>query len=1042
MESAGRISGTELVHALLPASLSERPGTCAVSVMVHGRTYNHRFEVGPDRYTGCIDGVRDYCLEGWLSPLFKTSEPSVQLVVDGIIGDPRPLDRYRAEFQSMTSGQGGWNGFSLPLPVQALDGKPHRLGIRAGGTTLEFGNWSSQPKYNIDAFSPGGVRGWYIDPAMLDAPTTLRIVRGGLTQSERRTHARNDVKVAFGREIAGFVFEHVEIQPGSALVAGPDGPGLLLGRFESDIQVQVRAQRELARAHLLGSARPDTSMMMRRRIRTHLVEVDRARGPGSIGFQPVIAAETIPLPREAAPKSIQAASTPRTPPPVCAIVPVYKGLSDLELCLASLIPQLEAGRVRAIVINDESPDPGIGRYLAGLAAEDHRGLTILDNPKNLGFIGTVNRGFSLLEPGEDVLLVNADTVLPPGAVARLSRHCHVRPGIASVTPMSNNATILSFPNVVAPSLPALGLDVAEIDRVFAAQGAAPMEIPTGIGFCMHMNRQALDEVGAFSPEWGRGYCEEVDWCLAARDLGWVHLAATDTFVIHEGSVSFGVDERTTILATNHVRLERLYPEYLGEVQAFLRADPLEDLRADVLLHLLAGRFTALTLHLMHGLGGGTKRYVDDIRALPRAPDHEVAVLAPVEDRGDDPRLSLSFDRAGVVLTLTPPRLERVLAALEATGVEVQIHVNSRLAFQSGFLDALLSGKRPYTVMLHDFQWYCPRVHLTDERLSYCGEPAPSICQLCVSGGVEHNFADHRGLIENDLEAWLGFNAKILERATRILAPSEDTAARYRKRFTLPEIVVAPHPEPRLNGKTPVVSRAGASPGGLRIAVVGAIGRVKGFDVLVRMAERAARDRMPFFLTVVGFTVDDERLKRYGNASVTGAYKQSELKRKLDEIDPDFVFLPSIWPETYSYVLSEVWEAGYPIVAFDIGAPADRIKTVGGGVVIPFTRDTRIILDALTDARARVAAMEPMRPEPTFVPSLDAYYRGPGAEPQPLAVPARAPDRPEPGLPVQHAVSRERADLPPFEEAHANAGSMMPFGSPAPSRVPPVPVSPP
>lgn len=345
-------------------------------------------------------------------------------------------------------------------------------------------------------------------------------------------------------------------------------------------------------------------------------------------------------------------------------------------------------------------------------------------------------------------------------------------------------------------------------------------------------------------------------------------------------------------------------------------------------------------------------------------------------------------------------------------------------------------------MLHDFQWYCPRVHLTDERLSYCGEPAPSVCQLCVSGGVEHNFADHRNLIETDLEAWLGFNARILEGAARIMAPSQDTASRYARRFTLPEIVVAPHPEPRLNGKTPVVSRAGATKEALRIAVVGAIGRVKGFDILVRMAERAARDRRPFFLTVVGFTVDDERLERYGNARVTGAYKQTDLKRKLDEIGPDFVFLPSIWPETYSYVLSEVWEAGYPVVAFDIGAPADRIKTVGGGVVIPFTRDSRVILDALTQAKARVAALTPMRPEPTIVASLDAYYAGAGA--RAASVPA-APVRPsgvaerevEPSLPVLHAVSRERAGLPPFQDAEDAPVPVTPSGTP----VPPVPVSP-
>jgi GT2 family glycosyltransferase len=974
-EPASQIGQMQLIHAPLPSSLSMHPGMCTITVTARGHTQSERFKVGPECYTGSCDGVRDYCLEGWLTPLFSTSEPRVQLIVDGVAGDPVPLNRYRREFQFMATGQGGWNGFSLPLPPQALDGQPHHLAIKAGTTSIAFGTWASQPKYNIDSVTPNLLAGWYFDTGISDAPTTLRIVRNGVTQFETKTHPRADVKTAFGREISGFVFHGQNIQPGSQIVVGPEDTGLVLGQFENELQGHIRAQRALARTRLLAFDTPNASVLARHSIRTHLADTERTRTRNPITFQPVIASETTtPVTGNATPHLPEASWKSYTPPPVCAIIPVYKGLADLELCLASLIPQLKGGIARAVVINDGSPDPDIGRFLARLVAGEHPGLTILENEKNLGFIGTVNRGFTLLEPGEDVLLVNADTILPPGAVERLARHCHARPGVASVTPMSNNATILSFPNVVAPSLPALGLDVIEIDRAFAAQGAEPVEIPTGIGFCMHLNRRALDEVGSFSPEWGRGYCEEVDWCLTARDLGWIHLAATDTFVVHEGSVSFGVAERVTILATNHVRLERLYPEYVGEVQSFIRADPLGDLRTDVLLRLLKGRFKFLSLHLMHGLGGGTKRYVDDIQGLVRSPDHEIAILAPVEDRGDDRRLSLSFNGADVTLTLTPERLERTLAAIEAGGVALQIHVNSRLTFQSEFLEALLSGARPYTVMLHDFQWYCPRVHLMDQSNSYCNEPTPSICQLCVSGGVEHNFADHAALIENDLEAWLGFNARILRRATKLLAPSEDTARRYRKRFDLPNIIVSPHPEPRLNGATPVLARPGGPRGSLRIAVVGAIGRVKGFDVLVRMAERAARDRMPFFLTVIGYTADDERLKRYQNVDVTGRYKPSELKAKLDELDPDFVFLPSIWPETYSYVLSEIWEAGYPVVAFDIGAPADRIKTMGGGALIPFTRDSRTILDALLAARDSLATLKPMRAVPTLVPSLDTYYQ--------------------------------------------------------------------
>jgi glycosyltransferase involved in cell wall biosynthesis len=39
----------------------------------------------------------------------------------------------------------------------------------------------------------------------------------------------------------------------------------------------------------------------------------------------------------------------------------------------------------------------------------------------------------------------------------------------------------------------------------------------------------------------------------------------------------------------------------------------------------------------------------------------------------------------------------------------------------------------------------------------------------------------------------------------------------------------------------------------------------------------------------------------------------------------FLF-PSIWPETFSYVVAEMIALGLPIVAFDLGAPAERLRT--------------------------------------------------------------------------------------------------------------------
>ncbi len=448
-----------------------------------------------------------------------------------------------------------------------------------------------------------------------------------------------------------------------------------------------------------------------------------------------------------------------------------------------------------------------------------------------------------------------------------------------------------------------------------------------------------------------------------RDLGWIHVAATDTYVEHEGSVSFGKGERLAILERNHARLVALYPEYQDEVDGFIAADPLQPLRLAVLGSLLAARIRRLTLHVGHGLGGGATRYIDQVRGLARAKDHEIGHLAPMGKY-----LALTLDAAGASVTLRPNDLFGLLDAMEAAGIAIDLHLNARFGYDSGVLDRLLSGRWPYAVTLHDFQWYCPKVHLVDGRDFYCEEPPPDVCRHCTVRGVGYDYADQNALMGGGLDGWLATNERILRGARCLVAPSRDTAERYARRLGLSGIAVVPHPE----AASPAPARPRRARGGtVRVALVGGIGTHKGFELVVALAERAARERRPIAFTVIGNVADRKRVEDLPNLTVTGAYRPEELPQLLAEADPDYVFLSSVWPETYSYVLSEVWAAGYPVVALDIGAPAERIRAEGGGLLLPFTRDTAFLLDALVAARGQLAEVA-IPSLPAAAPSLAEY----------------------------------------------------------------------
>ena len=134
--------------------------------------------------------------------------------------------------------------------------------------------------------------------------------------------------------------------------------------------------------------------------------------------------------------------------------------------------------------------------------------------------------------------------------------------IGTVTPLSNDATILSYPNPAGRNaLP----DVAETARLAGAarrvNGGEAIDVPVGVGFCMYIRRACLDAVGLFRADlFAQGYGEENDFCLRARHLGWRHVAATGVFVAHIGGQSFGTAARH-LRARNSALLERLHPGY-------------------------------------------------------------------------------------------------------------------------------------------------------------------------------------------------------------------------------------------------------------------------------------------------------------------------------------------------------------------------------------------------------------------------------------------------------------------------------------------------
>jgi GT2 family glycosyltransferase len=248
---------------------------------------------------------------------------------------------------------------------------------------------------------------------------------------------------------------------------------------------------------------------------------------------------------------------------VDVVIPVYRGFAATQRCLSAVLADYERPPGDVIVIEDASDESDLTNWLAALAAE--RRIRLHRNDSNQGFVRVANQGFELAGR-RDVALLNNDTEVPRGWLKRLAAHAYLSSCCGSVSPFSNNASICSYPGSIGGRLP-FGCTLAELDAACrTANNGRFSAVPTTVGCCMYLRRDCLDAVGPFDVvAFGRGYGEENDFCMRANRVGWEHRLACDTFIYHQGGVSFAdnAPSRQGVLAL----LEARHPGYSAEISA-------------------------------------------------------------------------------------------------------------------------------------------------------------------------------------------------------------------------------------------------------------------------------------------------------------------------------------------------------------------------------------------------------------------------------------------------------------------------------------------
>jgi GT2 family glycosyltransferase len=284
-------------------------------------------------------------------------------------------------------------------------------------------------------------------------------------------------------------------------------------------------------------------------------------------------------------------------PPLLIIIPLYRNAALVSALLGSLArcgDELDRSELSILLINDSPEDDELAQTLERELPilRRHYDVTLHTNAANQGFTLTANFGLEYaLRHARDVVLLNSDTLVFPGALREMREVAYLDRMIGFVNPRSNNATIASLPQQsdhlkVPPAHAYAAFEV--LSRYLPRR----RYVPTAVGFCLYIKLAILREFGIFDPAYGHGYNEENDLIMRANRCGYRAALANKAFIYHIGEQSFALtnlpaDERE--VASRKI-LSARYPEYLATVRGYFRSPEYEaELRLTGLLAGLDGR---------------------------------------------------------------------------------------------------------------------------------------------------------------------------------------------------------------------------------------------------------------------------------------------------------------------------------------------------------------------------------------------------------------------------------------------------------------------
>jgi glycosyltransferase involved in cell wall biosynthesis/GT2 family glycosyltransferase len=665
---------------------------------------------------------------------------------------------------------------------------------------------------------------------------------------------------------------------------------------------------------------------------------------------------------------------------VDVVVPVYRAAAALDRCLASVILHTPLPPHRLILVIDGPQPEDVEDVLSRRTNGHSNDIHLIRMGFRTGFVAAVNRGMSA--SSRDVVLLNSDTEVTAGWLEKLREAANSAPRIATVTPLSNNATICSLPEFLEDNALPAGISTETMGEIVerTTRRERP-RLPTGVGVCLYIRREALEEVGLFDEQsFGLGYGEENEFCCRATTAGFEHVADDATFIFHEGQKSFGPESSRRRRKAMR-KLRAMDRTYIRRIAQFIDNDSMAPIRKRVVAEIGRRRLVERErtdaqplsiLHVVHGWPpfdtGGTEVYARGL-ALMQAHRHRVSVFARSAgrdrstgqrtaylDHGIRVRLVCNhFDRRSPIArnAIKDGNFERELELFIKQVRPDLVHIHHLAGHCASLMGVVHRNGIPTVYQVQDWWALCARANLWRPDDSLCPGPTSDRCATCLP---------LTGLPPRTLLNPLLYRLRMAYLKRQVRAADAYVMGSNAIRewysgagFFAPQakIHVLEYGVERFEGTG---EKPGPGAGPVTFGFIGALMPHKGAHVAVEAFRGLSPDRARLVLWGNPDSRPDYsgRLRAMAEAdtvTLAGAFDEERKAGVLSSID--VLIVPSVGLESFGIVAREALAAGVPVLASRRGALEELALdgVCGATFAADNPADLRRVIDALIERPA-------------------------------------------------------------------------------------------